>query len=136
MTKQSRKPTPSAKARQTPAADQPSLARIHDLASFAAISIPPELRQILGEEEYESHIKEMEAIEIGWIIRVPKDVVYLRSRVVTVPFGGQKQVQAPDPQASKVDAKAKEKGTSAAAPRPKQSSRTPAKSARKPRGQA
>ena len=136
MTKQARKPTPSAKARQTPSADQPNLARIHDLTSFAAVSVPPELRQILGEEEYESHIKEMEAIEIGWIIRVPNDVVYLRSRVVTVPFGGQKQVQVPDPQASKVEAKKKEKGTSADAPSPQRSSRTPTKSARKPRGQA
>lgn len=124
------------KPSQTPAADQPKLARIHDLTSFAAISIPPELRQILGEEEYDRHIKEMEAFEIGWIIRVPNDVVYLRSRVVTVPFGGQRQVQVPDPQASKVDAKAHKKGKSAVAPSPKRSSRTPAKSARKPRGQA
>ena len=122
----------SPKPSQTPAADQPKLARIHDLASFAAVSIPPELRQILGEEEYESHIKEIEGYELVWIIRVPNDVVYLRSRVVTVPFGGQRQVQVPDSQASK----ASEKGKSAVAPSPKRSSRTPAKSARKPRGQA
>ncbi len=134
MTKQARKPTPSAKPRQTPAADQPSLARIHDLTSFAAVSIPHELRQILGEEEYERHIKEIENHELVMIIRVPNDVVYLRSRLVTVPLGSQRQVQVPDTQASKVDAKAK--GTSPVAPSPKPSSRTPTKSARKPQGQA
>lgn len=136
MTKQARKPTPSAKARQTPAADQPSLARIHDLTSFTAVSIPHELRQILGEEEYESHIKQIENLEMVMIIRVPNDVVYLRSRLVALPLAPKGQVQAPDPQASKVDAKAKEKGKSAVAPTSKSSSRTPAKSARKPRGQA
>jgi len=124
------------KPSQTPAADQPKLARIHDLTGFVAVSIPPELRQILGEEEYDSHIKEIETYEMTLIIRVPNDVVYLRSRVVTVPFGGQRQVQVPDPQASKVDAKAHKKGKSAVAPSPEPSSRTPAKSARKPRGQA
>lgn len=124
------------KPSQTPAADQPKLARIHDLTGFVAVSIPPELRQILGEEEYDSHIKEIETYELTWIIRVPNDVVYLRSRLVTVPFGGQRQVHVPDPQASKVDAKAHKKGKSAVAPTSKSSSTTPAKSARKPRGQA
>ena len=124
------------KPSQTPAADQPNLARIHDLTSFAAVSIPPELRQILGEEEYENQIKQIENYEMVMIIRVPNDVVYLRSRLVTVPFCSQRQIQVPDPQASKVEAKAKEKGTSAVAPTSKPSSRTPAKSARKPRGQA
>src|SRR2546427_2863731 len=96
------------KPSQTPAADQPKLARIHDLTSFAAVSIPPELRQILGEEEYESHIKRIENYEMVTIIRVPNDVVYLRSRLVAVPFGGQKQVPRSDPPASQGDAKAKE----------------------------
>ncbi|WP_169804427.1 hypothetical protein [Polaromonas jejuensis] len=122
------------KPSQTPAADQPKLARIHDLTGFVAVSIPPELRQILGEEEYDSHIKEMEAFEIGWIIRVPNDVVYLRSKLVTFPLGGGVTVQPLDPQAG--TAKAKEKGKSAVAPSPEPSSRTPEKSARKPRGQA
>ena len=126
----------SPKPSQTPAADQPNLARIHDLTSFAAVSIPHELRQILGEEEYERHIKEIENYELVMVIRVPKDVVYLRSRVVTVPLGGQKHVQVRDPHVSKVEAKKKEKGTSAVAPTSKPSSRTPTKSARKARGQA
>lgn len=126
----------SPKPSQTPAADQPKLARIHDLTGFVAVSIPPELRQILGDEQYDSHIKEIGTYELTWIIRVPNDVVYLRSRVVTLPFGGQRQVQVPDPQASKVDAKTHEKGKSAVAPSTEPSSRTPKKSARKPRGQA
>lgn len=124
----------SPKPSKTPVADQTNLARIHDLTGFAAVSIPPELRQILGEEEYENHIKQIESYEMVMIIRVPNDVVYLRSRLVTVPFGGQRQVQVPDPQASK--AKAHKKGKSAVAPSLKRSSRTPEKSARKPRGQA
>lgn len=124
----------SPKPSQTLAAEQPKLARIHDLTSYAAVSIPPELRQILGEEEYESHIKRIENHEIVMIIRVPNDVVYLRSRLVTVPFGGQRQVQVPDPQAG--TAKARKKGKSAGAPSPKRSPRMLAKSARKPRGQA
>lgn len=126
----------SSKPSQTPAADQSRLARIHDLTSYAAVSIPPELRQILGEEEYESHIKQIESHEMVMIIRVPNDVVYLCARLVTVPFGGQRQVQVPDPQASKVNAKAHKKGKSTVAPASKSSSTTPAKSARKPRGQA
>lgn len=118
----------------TPAADQPNLARIHDLTGFVAVCIPQELRQILGEEEYDSHIKEIETYELTWIIRVSNDVVYLRSKLVTFPVGGGVNVQPLDPQAG--TAKAKEKGKSAVAPSPKRSSRTPAKSARKPRGQA
>ncbi len=124
------------KPSQIPAADQPKLVRIHDLTGFVAVSIPPELRQILGEEEYDSHIKEVETYEMTLIIRVPNDVIYLRSRVVAVPFGGQRQVQVPDPQASKVDAKAHKKGKPAVVPTSKSSSTTPTKSARKPRGQA
>ena len=119
----------SPKPRQTPAADQPNLARIHDLTSFAAVSIPHELRQILGEEEYERHIKEIESYELVMVIRVPKDVVYLRSRVVAVPLGGQKQVQVPDPQVSKAG-KVEPKAAVASTPK------TPTKSARKTRGQA
>jgi hypothetical protein len=51
---------------------------------------------------------------------------------VTVPFGGQRQIQVPDPQVSKAEPKAK----ASVAPTSKTSPKTLAKSARKPRGQA
>lgn len=126
----------SPKPSQTPAADQPKLARIHDLTGFVAVCIPQELIQILGEEEYDRHIKEIETYELTWIIRVPNDVVYLRSKLVTFPLGGGVKVEPLDPQAGTAKAKEKEKGKSAVAPTSKSSSTTPAKSARKPRGQA
>src|SRR5436309_16127750 len=68
------------KPSQTPAADKPNMARIHDLTSFAAISIPHELRQILGEEEYERHIKEIESYELVMVTIVTQNVDDLHER--------------------------------------------------------
>ncbi len=125
------KRNPSA-PRKTPATEQPNLARIHDLTNFAAVSIPPELRQLLGEKEYERHIQKIENHEIVMIIRVPNHVVYLRSRLVTVPFGGQKEVPVPDGNVSKANTTRK----ATVAPTSKPGPKTPTKLARKTRGKA
>ena len=118
--------------RKTPATEQPNLARIHDLTNFAAVSIPPELRQILGEKEYERHIQKIENHEIVMIIRVPNHVVYLRSRLMTVPLDGQKEVQVPDRNVSKANST----GKAAVAPASKSGPKRPTKLAPKTRGQA
>jgi hypothetical protein len=99
MNAKTRKPIKSGKSAQattqavepiepgaTPEADQSNLARIHDLTSLAFITIPQELRGIIGDEAYERYAEELEQHEILLIVREPHDVVYIRVPIIALPI--------------------------------------------------
>lgn len=99
-----------------------NLVRIHDLMSFAAVSIPDELRGILGDEAYERNLEELEHYEILFILREPQDVVYLKMPVIAVSSeprrpSTQEPVKAPTPPKAKAKAKAKTKAKTKAKPK-------------------
>ncbi len=115
-------PTPKPDA----AADQSKLAQVHDLVGAALLGIPPELKQILGDKKYKKYMQDIEALFAVLIIRVAGHVVYLRSPLMTVPFGDER-LQA----ASFI--KDHEAQSEEAAP---PAAKAPTRSGRKPRGKA
>ena len=91
MNAKNRKPTKSGKSAHatnklvqpiepgaTPEASQSNLARIHDLMGLAVISLPQQLREIIGDEAFELRIAELNQHEFSMIVREPHDVVYVR----------------------------------------------------------
>ena len=78
------KPVQSTEPDAMPETGESSLARIHDLTSLCVISVPSELRAILGDEAYERNVRELEQYLITLIVREPHDVVYIHIPVLAL----------------------------------------------------
>ncbi len=110
-----------------------NLVRIHDLTGTCLMSIPSELRALLGDEAYERYMRQLEQVEVTLIIRTAHDVVYIEMPILTLKA-------RPDPM--QIQAAVNEQIQPSSEPKPKakpaaKRSITPAaKPARKPRGQS
>jgi hypothetical protein len=116
-----------------PASTEANLVRIHDLRGTCLMSIPPELRALLGDKAYESYMSELEQVEVTLIIRTPHNVVYIEMPIVTLkarpdPMQIQAAVNAQIQPGSEPKSQAK--------PAAKRSSTPSVKPTRKPRGQS
>ena len=76
---------PTAATATTAAPQLPPLARIHHLSSCAVLSLPRELRDILGEEGFDRCVKDFEDHELAFLIHIDGDVIYLRSQMILLP---------------------------------------------------
>lgn len=67
------------------ATPQDKLVQVHDLVGTCVFVVPPQLKQIIGDEAYEMHIKDTEVLEVLLIVREPTDIVYIRCPIVVLP---------------------------------------------------
>lgn len=67
------------------ASPQDKLVKVHDLIGTCVFVVPPQLKQIIGEEAYELQIKDPEVLEVLFIVRQPTDIVYIRCPIVVLP---------------------------------------------------
>ena len=58
---------------------------IHHLTTCAVLSLPKELRTILGEEGYARCVKDFEDQELAFLIHIDGDVIYLNSQLILLP---------------------------------------------------
>lgn len=79
----SRKTLPSTDSPSSPAA-KPSLVRMHDLSSGACIFLPVALRDILGEEDYQTSVTALESQTLTLIVRGSDDVIYVELSVTVL----------------------------------------------------
>jgi len=68
---------------EVPPKDQ--LVKVHDLVGTCVFVVPPQLKQIIGEEAYELQMKDTEVHEVLFIVRQPTDIVYIRCPIVVLP---------------------------------------------------
>ena len=57
---------------------QNKLVQVHDLVGRCVLVVPAQLKQIIGDEAYELHMKDTEVHEVLFIVRQPTDIVYIR----------------------------------------------------------
>ena len=81
----SRQATRAAPAPTAAETAPPELARIHHLTTCAVLSLPRELRTILGEEGYARCVKDFEDQELAFLIHIDGDVIYLNSQLILLP---------------------------------------------------
>jgi hypothetical protein len=79
---QASKPVKPQKTSVTPEAPEPQLVRLHDLSGLVVLHIPPQLREILGEELYQQFIQDVEQLTATLIHRDIKNVVYIHMPVL------------------------------------------------------
>jgi hypothetical protein len=116
-----------------PDSTEANLVRIHDLTGACLMSIPPELRVLLGDEAYESYMSQLKQVEVTLIIRSPHDVVYIEMPILTLKARPDSmQIQAAVNALIEPGSEPK----SQAKPATKRSSTPAAKPTRKPRGQS
>jgi hypothetical protein len=83
------KPAKPQKNSATPEASEPQLVRLHDLSGVVVLHIPPQLREILGEELYQQFIQDVEQLKATLIHRDIKNVVYIHMPVLVREIGTQ-----------------------------------------------
>lgn len=75
------------------ATPQNQLVQVHDLVGTCVFVVPTELKQIIGEEAYELHIKDTEVHELLLIVRQPTDIVYIRFPIFVLPADREKSTE-------------------------------------------
>lgn len=106
------------KSAQNPVPPAPPAVSVHDLVGTAAIAVPYELKEILGEQAYREILKEFEDQVVVAIIRRPNHIVYLYAQLVALELDPQSKSPATDPN-SDAAVEASPSANPAEAPKPR-----------------
>ncbi|MDP3797801.1 MAG: hypothetical protein Q8R06_11730 [Polaromonas sp.] len=87
------------KSNHKPIALASATVSVHDLVGTAAIAVPHELKEILGEQAYREILNELEDQVMIAIIRRPHHIVYLYAKLAALELDPQIKSPAPDPEA-------------------------------------
>ena len=75
------------------ATPQNQLVQVHDLVGTCVFVVPPQLKQIIGDEAYSLHLKDTEVHELLLIVRQPTDIVYIRFPIFVLPAEREKSTE-------------------------------------------